>query len=77
MSPVINSFLPSIYWLRGITAEQARGAPSGASGTPRPARVLVHRTRLSVLNQAARAVEALEHVISLGGAASIWVAPLS
>ena len=78
VSPAINSFLPYIYlaWRR-LRSSSTRGA---ASRELEPYAPLAHwylgRAYLCS-NQAERAVEALEHAVSLGGAASMWVAPLS
>jgi DNA-binding winged helix-turn-helix (wHTH) protein/tetratricopeptide (TPR) repeat protein len=78
VSPVINSFLPYIYLAARDYGRAVREAHRAVNLEPYAPLAYWYLGRAYLCsNQAERAVEALEHVISLGGAASIWVAPLS
>ena len=78
VSPVINAFLPYIYLASrdyGRAVEEARRAVSLEPYAPL-AHWYLGRAYLCS-HQPERAVEALERAVSLGGAGSMWVAPLS
>jgi DNA-binding winged helix-turn-helix (wHTH) protein len=77
VSPVVNSFLPYIYLAWRDHGRAVREAHRAASLEPHAPLAHWYLGRAYLCsNQPARAAEALEHAVSLGGVASLWVAPL-